>query len=85
MKKVKTHKDHSIYQANTKEQCDSAGEYNVFLPDESPFEFFTPEFECDSINDHLRIRPSHRRRPRRVPVWDADFLHRLLYPHKKQL
>jgi len=51
MKKVKTHKGHSIYQANTKEQRAGAGEYNVFLPDESPFEFFTPEFECDSIQE----------------------------------
>lgn len=51
MKKLKTHKGFGIFQANAKELRDGASEYNVFLPDESPHEFFSPEFECDSVQE----------------------------------
>lgn len=55
MKKVKSFKGWGIYQATTEndrisfESC----EYAAFLPEESPHEFFSPEWCADSINELL--------------------------------
>lgn len=57
MKKVKQHKRWSIYQATMKEyagwDCDLADTlvFLAYLPDESPREMCSPEFECGSIQE----------------------------------
>jgi hypothetical protein len=53
MRKLKTHKGFGIYQANANELREGASEYYVFLPDESPLELCSPEFECSSVRECL--------------------------------
>lgn len=57
MKKVKQHKGFSIYQRSQKE-LDKAvkekllvSEFEIYLPDESPAELCSPEWEADSLKE----------------------------------
>lgn len=57
MKKVKTHKGFSIYQRSEKELAKAQKEnclvcnFEIYLPDESPLELCSPEWECDSLKE----------------------------------
>ena len=57
MKKVKTHKGFSIYQRTQKELDKAAAEnlllceFEIYLPDESPTELCSPEWEADSLKE----------------------------------
>lgn len=57
MKKIKTHKGFSIYQ-RTQKEIDKAekenclvSEFEIYLPDESPAELCSPEWEADSLQE----------------------------------
>lgn len=57
MKKLKQHKVFSIYQLTQKEIDKAAkenclvSEIEIYLPDESPAELFSPEWEADNLQE----------------------------------